>query len=1749
MNALCQPLPDGNQNTVSPKLPAHHSELSHCEIKTELCHENPSLCNVNEQSEDNDCSVNFPERSVLMGSFHQGHSRFGNVRNKQCGAISLTAVLKSKTKNVWTWDTGDLDDVLIKGTGLYRSMSAQGRIQDSVARRGYIAVSELPKQQRMWNCNFAIHFAESYTGFVNVDDYDHALHDVAMPFDEALQRALFGNDACLLTVCASTCAIVNEGGRFAFVDSHASTKVNQQGERASCVAYVSSVQYLVSFVYDYARSFHVTTPSFEVTGVKVVSDGSTDTRAQMTEPSSSHVTTNTTNSRPLYSKVVTDNSILYRDTITDDRAIVQSRDHNKYHAQPPAVQPSGKSKKMNGERKFGKQQSSVGGPTKVARNVNIVNNKPASSVNVNADPNVNRCLDATDDVIVSNVTIAKQPFKPLTRQDRDDLCKKLGLSNENADKDQTIAAVDDMGCPCKIKSIKPDGNCFYRSLAFSVCHDEEKHLKIRRAVVRHLQNNSGKFDKYLRNEYTSVQDYVTTSRIYYCGSWATEIDIFAAADLLQTTIFTLNDGKWNMHRPTTLSQSCLQNCIYLNHTGNHYEVVTCVKSTDRRRSCAGMCRPMKSDDKPRSQRKRKLICESENVHAKKERLRYHNKYKDVRIKQAKRESSRKHFENQYRSNPQFQKYKLAYFLTKYHTNAKYQILKRDSSKRTYGNNLSFQTRVREYSKVKYNTNKTFQSDVRDYSKAKYKTNTKFQTLVRCYSKDKYKTNTKFQTLVRCYSKDKYKTNTKFQTLVRCYSKDKYKTNTKFQTLVRCYSKDKYKTNTKFQTLVRCYSKDKYKTNTKFQTLVRCHSKDKYKTNMQFQTLVRDYSRLKYKNISFQNKIKKDNKTKYRNNKNIRVNKIKQGCESYAKWQKKQEDVNCAIAYFRGEVSRGPEYVCSVCHRLLFRKQVVECKTQSYESKRAEVAALAKRCITLKYLHVCDTECDQGCSMSDSPSSKLWICYTCHRKILAGKLPDQSVTNNMHLDEIPAELKCLNSLEQHLIARHVPFMKLLCLPRGRQRACHGPCVSVPVNTTDVTNLLPRNECDDKMIRVKLKRKLTYKGHYEYMYVRTDQVRNALRYLMANNKWYDDVTWNNEWVNTLNGTDEDQEQNINQEEAVNSDDDNAAEGQAEEELTYVKDQSGLLSDTSLQPVDLGSEIVDQNFQDILNVAPGEGNSPVRLLSDKTNEAKCFPVLYPLGGPTFHDERESKITLARYLNTRILNADGRFARNTDFIFYAQYISEVYQVVSSVSVALRKGGNSSLKQASPDMFLKPESLSKIFCNDEGYKFLRGIRGTPPYWMSVQKDLFAMVRQLSIPTFFASFSSADLRWPEMLNSILRVEGKKTCVDDLDWADKCGLLRRNPVTAARLFDHRWHCFLKDVILSKSQPIGKVIDYFYRVEFQQRGSPHVHCLFWVENAPRLDRDTDAEVARFIDTYITCETPPEADAELYDIVNTVQKHSMRHSKTCRKKNTVCRFNFPRPPSSRTFITRSVNSEDSIGEHDIANASEIMKKVKTALTKPDMNFDSTDAFFKSLEINQAVFEKAYNICSKKKSIVLKRNVTDIWVNQYNEDLLRAWNGNMDIQYVTDAFSVVVYILSYITKAEQEMGLLLQRAQNEAMNGNLDAKSAFKQLGSVYLHNREVSAQEAVYRLTHMHLKECSRDVQFIPVGENLVRMSLPLHMLQAKAQQEHCDDESSIWMTNVVERYTVRTDLTQHCVMNYALPVSVLNTEFFQSRKCPL
>lgn len=106
--------------------------------------------------------------------------------------------------------------------------------------------------------------------------------------------------------------------------------------------------------------------------------------------------------------------------------------------------------------------------------------------------------------------------------------------------------------------------------------------------------------------------------------------------------------------------------------------------------------------------------------------------------------------------------------------------------------------------------------------------------------------------------------------------------------------------------------------------------------------------------------------------------------------------------FREKTKQGIDYTCCCCERLLFQNQVQRCEKQTYD-KNDLTANVADVCIQEKYCHQCTESCTQNCI-----KSKLWICYTCHRKILRKGIPAEAAANKMALEDIPEELKQLNS---------------------------------------------------------------------------------------------------------------------------------------------------------------------------------------------------------------------------------------------------------------------------------------------------------------------------------------------------------------------------------------------------------------------------------------------------------------------------------------------------------------------------------------------------------------------------------------------------------------------------------------------------------------------------------------------------------------------------------------------------------------------
>ena len=73
--------------------------------------------------------------------------------------------------------------------------------------------------------------------------------------------------------------------------------------------------------------------------------------------------------------------------------------------------------------------------------------------------------------------------------------------------------------------------------------------------------------------------------------------------------------------------------------------------------------------------------------------------------------------------------------------------------------------------------------------------------------------------------------------------------------------------------------------------------------------------------------------------------------------------------------------------------------------------------------------------------------------------------------------------------------------------------------------------------------------------------------------------------------------------------------------------------------------------------------------------------------------------------------------------------------------------------------------------------------------------------------------------------------------ERCNTLNKNPVLVARHFQYRVEIFFKVIVLDGS--LGKTSYYAILVEFQVRGSLHIHSFIWILNAPKLSNETKDE----------------------------------------------------------------------------------------------------------------------------------------------------------------------------------------------------------------------------------------------------------------------------------------------------------------------
>ena len=188
----------------------------------------------------------------------------------------------------------------------------------------------------------------------------------------------------------------------------------------------------------------------------------------------------------------------------------------------------------------------------------------------------------------------------------------------------------------------------------------------------------------------------------------------------------------------------------------------------------------------------------------------------------------------------------------------------------------------------------------------------------------------------------------------------------------------------------------------------------------------------------------------------------------------------------------------------------------------------------------------------------------------------------------------------------------------------------------------------------------------------------------------------------------------------------------------------------------------------------------------------------------------------------------------------------------------------------------------------------------------------------------ADLRWDQEISIIASLRGENLQDEDFqsrDFFTRCNYLNLNPVLLARHFQYRVETFFQVIILDG--PLGKVKHHAIRIEFQVRGSPHVHSFLWVLDAPTLSKDHIHEYILFVDSIVNVTLPNlKVHPGLFDLVTTYQIHS--HSQFCHKyKIQTCRYHFGKSFTMQTIIAQPLPNEISDEEKNM-----ILEKQNTIL-----------------------------------------------------------------------------------------------------------------------------------------------------------------------------------------------------------------------------
>jgi len=197
---------------------------------------------------------------------------------------------------------------------------------------------------------------------------------------------------------------------------------------------------------------------------------------------------------------------------------------------------------------------------------NFFNKMIAEADNLSQNSERKPADDSGDDDSIEIVDIQSTSgytFNPLTIQQRKSICERTEIQYREDDLNLSNFG-ELMGTrPPKVKTIKGDGNCFFRAISVGLTGWEVSHIKIRQLVCDHIQT----YGTYTRQ--TEGKYYVNHNKMKKSGIYATDVEIMAAAQIFGVDIYVYHTYggtlKWLRFPCRHATGSASSNAIYLDN--------------------------------------------------------------------------------------------------------------------------------------------------------------------------------------------------------------------------------------------------------------------------------------------------------------------------------------------------------------------------------------------------------------------------------------------------------------------------------------------------------------------------------------------------------------------------------------------------------------------------------------------------------------------------------------------------------------------------------------------------------------------------------------------------------------------------------------------------------------------------------------------------------------------------------------------------------------------------------------------------------------------------------------------------------------------------------------------------------------------------------------------------------------------------------------------------------------------------------